>query len=356
MSRGKNILMKIRGWLSDKNVLNHLVFWAIMYLYYISSNWVYYADKLSLVEKFAWKMGVQIQLSYFIVYVLIPKVLNKGRKVLFAGSVLLSIYATFFVYTLVRYFIFDPRYPGVYKKFDLSEQLVDFNLYLNDLTWFIFPTIILVAIQYYKHQKEVVTLREQKKTTELNLLKNQLNPHFLFNTLNSLYVLSLKKSDRTPEVIGKLSAILDYMLYHCSDAFVPLTGEITLLNNYLALEDVRYGKRLKVDFDYTIGKNIKIAPLLMLTLVENAFKHGVKEEANQAALDIKLRATANEIVFELENTKPASTGASAKPSGAIGLQNIRKQLAILYPNKHTFEVKDSPKSFLVTLKLVPNAI
>ena len=147
-----------------------------------------------------------------------------------------------------------------------------------------FPTVILTIFNYYKEQKEVANLLEKKKTNELDALKNQLNPHFLFNTLNNLYVLALKKSDKTPEVIAKLSEILDYILYRCKNAFVPLKNEINLLHNYIALEKVRYNKRVDVTFNESIENNVQIAPLLLLTFLENAFKHGVSQEINKAKI------------------------------------------------------------------------
>ncbi|WP_187696463.1 sensor histidine kinase [Xanthovirga aplysinae] len=326
-----------------------------MYTYYVGSNWAFYENKMALFEKYFIKTNLQILLSYAIIYILIPHLLNKSRKIIFILSGLISIYIIYVLYTAYRFYIFDPKYPDIYRKFDLYERITDFNLYFNEITWFIFPTIILVALQYYNDQKEVLSLREQKKTTELNLLKNQLNPHFLFNTLNNLYTLALKKSDKTPEVIGKLSAILDYMLYHCNDKFVALSDEISLINNYIELEKIRYGRRLEITFDYKISKETKIAPLILLSFVENAFKHGVKEEINLAEIKINLYTNENEILFRLENSIPFHKQKNEfKNSNSIGLRNIKKQLNILYPNSHALEISERSNNYLVTLKMIPN--
>ncbi|MDY8135440.1 sensor histidine kinase [Aquimarina sp. 2201CG5-10] len=209
--------------------------------------------------------------------------------------------------------------------------------------------------EYYRHQKEVLTLKEQKKTSELEALKNQLNPHFLFNTLNNLYVLTLEKSDDAPEVIDKLSEILDYILYGCNEKFVPLTNEIKLLNNYIALEKLRYGKRLKINFEYEAGNGTNIAPLLLLTFLENAFKHGVSQETNKAFINIKLKVSNETIYFQIENTKPLlSSETNNQKRISIGLPNIKKQLNILYPNNYVLELNDNEQKFSANLNLITN--
>lgn len=348
---------KFHNIIGSKKFWIHVVFWSIMYFYYISTTWPFYENKIALLEKYVAKTGLQILLTYIGIQLLIPYLLNKNRNILFLLSALLSVYITYVVYTAYRFFYFDYKYPGVNRSFNFYERIFDFNFFFTDITWFIFPAFILIALQYYNDQKEVLNLREQKKITELNLLKNQLNPHFLFNTLNNLYTLALKKSDRTPEVIGKLSAILDYMLYHCNDEFVALSDEIRLINNYIELEKLRYGKRLDIDFEYKTSKGIKIAPLILLTFVENAFKHGVQEEVKVAAVKIWLHANKDEIQFEIENSiPPHQQGTIMKNLNSIGLQNINKQLEILYPNSHTLSIRKNNRFYKVSLKLVPNEL
>ncbi len=273
------------------------------------------------------------------------------------GSSLLSAYLAYLGYTLIRYYYFDPKYRAPYSVSELYDRLTNFSFYLNELTWFIFPGIVIMASRFYRDQQEMVLLREQKKTTELNLLRNQLNPHFLFNTLNNLYTLALKRSDQTPVVIAKLSAILDYMLYHCQEKYVPLADEIILINNYLELEQLRYGPRLHVNFEYKVAKGIRIAPLILLTFVENAFKHGVKEEIREAQLNILLQGTDDEIVFEVQNSKPMQL-QKVKPNNktAIGLGNIRQQLDLLYPQAYHLSIQDNATSYKVCLKLQANEL
>jgi len=184
------------------------------------------------------------------------------------------------------------------------------------------------------------------------LLKNQLNPHFLFNTLNNLYALALKKSDKTPEVIAKLSEILDYILYQCKDNYVSIYKEVELLENYIALEKVRYGGRVEVIFENQIHRNIYIAPLILLTFVENAFKHGVSQELNKALIELSIETTDTEIVFKLKNSKPKTTiENSTSDKKSIGMQNTEKQLDLLYPNAYQLDINDRILEYSLELKL-----
>ena len=343
--------------IKKRKIHYHLLFWIGMFGYYVSSDWGFTATKMALIEKFTIKVSLQIILSYVIVYFLMPQFLAKKRRVLFILSSLFAVYVVHILYTASRTFYLELKYPDFFKRNDFFECLVDFYLYFVNITWFIFPTIILVAFKYYERQKEVLILKEEKKITELNALKNQLNPHFLFNTLNNLYTLSLKKSDKAPAVIMKLSKILDYMLYHCKDDFVPLSAEVTLLNNYIALEKLRYGKRLNITFDYDIAEEAQIAPLLLLTFVENAFKHGVSQEIKVANIQMRLQARDDRIRFEIENSKSAHQAVrSDENRSAIGLENSRKQLDILYGQTASLNTEETEKMYSLTLELPIHAL
>ena len=205
--------------------------------------------------------------------------------------------------------------------------------------------------RFYKNQQKYLQLNEQKKTAELTALKHQLNPHFLFNTLNNIYALAIKKSDQTPEVIDKLSDILDYMLYRCNDTFVSLQKEIELIENYLSLEKVRYGKRVQISFEKEIQQDVKIAPLLLLTFIENAFKHGVSQELKEAFITIRIRTEKKQIIFFLENSK-SKTKVKKNTKYCIGLKNVKKQLDLLYLNNNFLDIENTKESYKVTLKLL----
>lgn len=253
-----------------------------------------------------------------------------------------------------------PSYPEEFSyrpPFILADRFTNWPAYIGSIPAYLFPTVILVIFNYYKKQKETANLLEQKRTSELNALKNQLNPHFLFNTLNNLYTLALKKSDKTPEVIAKLSEILDYILYQCHRKYVPLENEVALLHNYIDLEKVRYGNRVNVNFDKDITSDAKIAPLLLLTFLENAFKHGVSQEINTASIDISINGDTRNIEFKIENTKSGiSENNDTSDREAIGLKNIEKQLNLLYPNNYKLEVTNKRERYSVNLKITSNNV
>jgi len=326
-----------------------------MFLYLLSSYWFRENDKWYISEYIGFKVFLQFLLSVIIIQLLVPYLLSKKKIFLFIFGTLVSIYLMQTLYSIVRIHYFQVNYPQYYGKrppYILWERMTSVIAFINNITWLAFPSIILLAIKYYRDQKDIVALKEQKKTTELNLLKNQLNPHFLFNTLNNLYALALKKSDKTPEVIAKLSEILDYMLYQCKDNYVSINKEIELLENYIALEKVRYGNRVEVVFEKSIQNNVNIAPLILLTFVENAFKHGVSQELNKGLIELYISATEEEVVFKLKNSKPkTSVENGTRDKKSIGMQNSEKQLDLLYPNAYQLEVNDSISEYTLELKL-----
>jgi sensor histidine kinase YesM len=331
-----------------------------MFIYYVGSSWPQESDKFFLLERMLSKTMVQIILSYLFILVLIPNFLNKKNKILFSILSLAAVYGAYIIHTATSCYYLLPRYPEIYSyrpPLDFLERITNVYSFLGNITGLIFPTIILIVIAYYRKQQELLKLQEQKKTTELYLLRHQLNPHFLFNTLNNLYALAIKKSDKTPEVIEKLSDILDYILYQCEPKFVPIEKEVELLENYIALEKLRYSKRLAINFDYEVDEKLKIAPLLLLTFVENAFKHGVKQELKVAHIHIMLKTMKDIVTFKIRNTKPDTNITEAsKNKTSIGLKNIEKQLELLYPNHHTLEITETKDYFTVNLKLTAHVI
>jgi len=325
-------------------------------VYYTSSRWPFESNKTYLLEMSISTVLIHLGLAYIIIFVLIPLQLYKKKNTLFGLSCLFFIYMAYVVYETLRVYYFLPNYPEVFRfrpPLIFKERITNIFVFLNNISSLVFPAIILMVFEYYRHQKEVYKLKEQKKTSELEALKNQLNPHFLFNTLNNLYVLVLEKSDEAPEVIDRLSALLDYILFRCNEQFVPLVNEINLLNNYIALEKLRYGKRLNISFEHSDEQGLYIAPLLLLTFLENAFKHGVSQEIKEAKINIKLSVTNGDITFLIENTKPLSLSGKNIDQNreSLGLKNIKTQLHILYPKTHVLEINDDQRNFSVILNL-----
>jgi len=190
----------------------------------------------------------------------------------------------------------------------------------------------------------------EKKEAELNYLKSQTNPHFLFNTLNNIYSLARDKSDLAPESILRLSKILRFMLYETGGEYIAIDQEIKIISDYIALEKLRYDDSLRINFNYDI-EDMKQAmpPLLLMPLVENAFKHGVSETRNQPFVDIHLSINKRQLIFVVKNsTEDSSTEKNVKEN--IGLSNLRRQLELLY-KEYNLAVQQNVSVFTATLKI-----
>ena len=214
-------------------------------------------------------------------------------------------------------------------------------------------TIFKIITDWVRYLREKQELQTQTMQSELRFLKSQINPHFLFNTLNNLYALTLKKSDKAPEIVIKLSEMMRYMLYECNEKSVLLSKEVNYLKNYLDLERLRQGKNVEIRFDIkgNIG-DLQIAPLMFIPFLENSFKHGLNNHISKGFVDIRLNVEEKNIHFYIENSKPDSLPIQDhRRSGGIGLVNIHRRLNLLYPNQYQLEIDDNPNSYAVNLQI-----
>lgn len=214
-----------------------------------------------------------------------------------------------------------------------------------------FAASIKLAKVWYLKQQAYQQVEREKLNAELQLLKSQIHPHFLFNTLNNLYALTLRKADNSPAVVLKLSELLSYMLYDCNASEVLLEKEIGFMRNYIGLEQLRYGDRLdmsvQISGDY---QNKLIAPLLLVPFLENAFKHGTSEQLEQAWMHLDLSVQDNTLKFKLINSREV-TEHDEHYVGGIGLQNVRKRLQLLYPGRYDLRTVPEAETFMVMLTL-----
>lgn len=289
-----------------------------------------------------------------IVYVnilyLIPHFLKK--KKIFTYLVLLIALAIFI--TPIKLFAFHFRFTGdEVKQAGLIAQQHYF--YLANLFIAFGSTLVSIIMDWMQHQRERTVLENQNIQSELRFLKSQINPHFLFNTLNSIYALTLKKSDDAPEIVVKLSEMLRYMLYECNEKLVPLSKEVHYIQNYLSLEQLRHGGKISINFDVEGEVNGEtIAPLLFVPFLENSFKHGASKTIKDGYVNVVLKMKEKEqIQFVVENNKTDTipTANHSLKSGGIGLANLDRRLKILYPNKHKLTINNSPNVYKITLDL-----
>jgi hypothetical protein len=204
---------------------------------------------------------------------------------------------------------------------------------------------------WYVKQQENVVLRRENAIAELQLLKAQVHPHFLFNTLNNIYSFSLTKPPLAGDLIEKLSDILRYMILEGQRPFVPLTKELQLIQDYISLEKVRYGDRLDIAVNISGTCDGKfIAPLLMIPFVENSFKHGSSKMLKDPKVKLSITIERDQLTFDLCNNKPTNQDQQ-NGKGGIGLKNTEKRLQLLYPNKHLLKIDARDDTFSVKINI-----
>lgn len=209
--------------------------------------------------------------------------------------------------------------------------------------------IIRHVYNHIKLKQATQQLRIEKQQAELNYLKSQTNPHFLFNTLNNIYSLARDKSDLAPESILRLSKILRFMLYETGGEYIAIEQEIKIIGDYIELEKLRYDESLRINFNYSIeDQKQALPPLLLIPLVENAFKHGVSETRGMPFIDIHLSVSKRQLLFVVKNSSESTHGENVKEN--IGLSNLRRQLELLY-RQHDLSVLQSGSVFTATLKI-----
>lgn len=342
--------------LDYKRITLHCFYWIFFLLLYFSNK----SDEEESYEFlfiYSWKILAQATFGYGLIYWIIPNTLNKKKYLLFLVSALGWLYFVFALLMTFKFYYLEPKFPAFFEdwlghKMTVPERLTSGKLILREFSFITYPVIILGFISFNRKQQRLLKLEEEKKSMELKVLKNQLNPHFLFNTLNNLYTLTLKKDDKAPEVIAKLSEILDFVLYRCNEDYLSIEKEIALIENYIALEKLRYNEnRLDILFTKNIKENAKISPLIILTFIENAFKHGVVNETEKAIIRLNLESNKQQIIFSIENTKPKNEFSRISDKSKIGLINVQKQLDLLYPKKHQLEIEETQTNYTVKLYL-----
>lgn len=343
-------LSKYNGW-SAERVLRHVAYWCFWLLLYSTVNsekvpmfWEWIKAELII-------MLVKLPYTYTMMYVLVPKFLIRQR------------YLAFFCWAMVITLLGGEGIALVYD-FYVGPVLFGKDFYF-DFAGFFYKTIDLVYIStfpviYKLHQffvlqeKRNQRIIEQKLQAELELLKNQLQPHFLFNTLNNLYGLVLTSDKNAGRAVLHLSSMMSYMLYECNAKSIALQKEVAHLKNYIELEKIRYGDRLQVSFES--GGDIsetQIEPLLLSGFVENAFKHGPGNNLQPSWIRINLWVKDGELDYLVENSVHApETRSEATPQeSGIGLDNIKKRLSLIYPGRHHLKIEENADTFLIHLKL-----
>ena len=334
-----------------KPAVYHSLFWAMLLVTFSLGEMYISGNRLSFVYALSnnvVKLLILGSAVYYNIYVLIPKYLAKKNGWYYFLFLILLV----LIVTPIESFLLFTKSEGVPEV--RAELLTNMDLSFV-LNFFVVgtSTLVKITLDWLKNQRETQELQTKNMQSELRFLKSQINPHFLFNTLNNLYALTLKKSDKAPDIVLKLSEMMRYMLYECNELLVPLNKEVHYVKNYLELEKLRQGQNVNIDFIVEgIISDQKIAPLMFMSFIENCFKHGLGNHISPGFVRITLKVSGNEVDTLIENSKPERM---PKPlharSGGIGLVNVKRRLDLLYPNRYSLKIDDAPNSYSVNLKI-----
>jgi hypothetical protein len=327
-------------------------------------------------KKRVFSLFLMVFFFYLNYFIFIPKFLAKKKFLNYALIIVASLILVFFSNMVYNRFFESPFGNGM--RYGMQHEFQNENLRGQGKQWgkkqprqmrmrsmrekyekealtsavfiaLLLSTSIKVTQEWYRNEKEKQEMEKEKLASELSFLKSQVNPHFLFNTLNGIYSLANQKSDKTGGAIVKLSELMRHMLYESEKEMVDLEKEIAYLENYIELQKLRLPKDSHVSFSVegdTIGKTIE--PMLMIPFVENAFKHGV--DADGANIDVSIKVTNEELKLKVKNM--ISKSQRKDESSGIGLVNIKKQLKNRYPGKHRLDIADNGETFSVDLRLL----
>lgn len=332
-------------------ILWHVVFWIVIYLAYVISYGGYADTFASEFITNAVLLPVRMLFTYLLLYMLLPMLMKKQ-------------YEKFFIFMAIHAFLYGLTLWVVFREY----LYLTGDTEIHNYPIFKFPKIFVQIISnigvpflagmlkvfkwWYIDQQYKVQMENEKLESELKFLKAQINPHFLFNTLNNLYALTLQNSQKASDVVIKLSGLLDYMLYHAKEKSVTLDKELTIIENYIELEKIRYGERLDLIYDIKGDtKNIQVAPLILIPFVENAFKHGASNDRTNPVIKIFVEVLESCVQLKVSNSIPKHSQVNPENGNGIGLKNIQRQLQLMYPKAHELDIDITEGIYTVELKL-----
>lgn len=303
---------------------------------------------------------------YFNTYVLVPKLLINKKWGWYILSIAACLGAFLFLPKEIANFLVEPEYikqnnefirnpafkgiPKLTRAPRRARPIADpYNTVLFLLV-FAFGTCISVTQRWLKTEQNRKETENEKLNTELSFLKSQVNPHFFFNTLNNIYSLAVVRSEKTAPAVMKLSSIMRYILTETQRDLVPLRNEVDFIHNFIELQQVRLTDKVTLNFS-TSGdiETLLIAPLIFIPFVENAFKYGVSTKET-STIDITINTTGNKILFYASNNIVASESHLMENTG-IGINNVKRRLELMYPDRHTLTTIAENKTYAVKLEI-----
>lgn len=347
----------------QKRFVKHVFFWLAYHSFEVYTDFLWMLNQYNLSVWEAFKMSfiaetvtllvIKLPMIYTMFYFLSKYTVEKPNrwKLVFSLSTVLVLFSILSQLIIVYVFL-----PTIYKEVDVTETLA-FQGIINSFMDKIFIASLAIALKQMSNsqrlrEREILLVKEKLKT-ELNLLKSQINPHFLFNTLNNIYSLARKKSDKTPEVVLKLSKLLRFVMYETKNQYIPIEKELDFLKDYIELHKIRYDDRLRIDFKYEVDDlNAQIMPHILTPFVENAFKHGASQSTMLSYIFIDLKLVKNELSFKVENSFEPSSNSNNNINSAesTGLKNLSRQLELMY-SSFSLQTKKENNKYIAELSL-----
>lgn len=348
-----------------KYKLYHIPFWAL----YHYAWWSFYSGDpvetatalISSASSFKYLFYVVFQAIgvYFCLYYLIPKFLKSGKYSLFLGSTFLTIIIVA-TCTLGGYYV-NAHLVGadVYELYNMSPRspfsFFKFNSLPSTISAFTLAISIKMAKSWIETNQRSQQLEKEKLETELKFLRSQFNPHFLFNTINSVFFLIDNNPVMASETLAKFSNLLRYQLYECNATSIPLNREIEYLESFVELEEIRLNKNFDINIDFPKQNNgdLMISPFILMPFVENAFKHVSHHHDKTNWIKIEISVSAKLLTFKVSNSTSDVFKSVKSPEeySGIGLQNVTRRLELLYPQKYQLTIEELPKSYSTKLQL-----
>jgi two-component system, LytTR family, sensor kinase len=337
-------LVKTADHLARNRILQHILFWALSFLVLLNILKVSAEIRpIDLIYTAIFHIPI-VLVTYLNLQILLPHFLAKRQFILYGSLAAVTITGGWFFYSFLFGNWIDFILPGYY--FIAYYDFWDIALYLA--IYLAATSLIKLARGWFRLQE----MEKEKTLTELKALKSQVNPHFLFNSLNNIYGLSRKSSPILPDVILKLSGLLRYIIYETDTEMISLQKEIEILNDYIALQRLRSLADEKIEFTI-LGEpgEYKIAPLVFFPFIENSFKHGIKGGAKETFIKIKIEIAGAVLNFEIENSKGKSIEPCIPEYKGIGIENVKKRLQLIYPNSHLLTISETESIFKVLLQV-----
>lgn len=340
----------------NRILLLHVSFWGLYFsFFYYQVSSPKHGEEISFFKAFIdsfVQVGFVMLAAYTNYFFFLPRFLKDKNwlNYLVQFSVFFIVLMICFIWT--KRYVIQLFYAQFMRMGYFSSQMFVVQVTMGTLFIVIFIGMLRFAEDWFELEAKKKEVENEKLMAELRFLKAQINPHFLFNTLNNLYYLAFTQSPNTTEVIAKLSQMMRYMIYDSNHPKVLLSKELEYMENYISLEKLRLNDQIPIEFEVKGHTNeVLIVPLILITFLENAFKHGVSNNVSNAYVKVNLTLDHKNCIYSVENSKlPPNTSTLPEKSG-IGLQNLQRRLELSYPDKYELEIRDQPLYYAVTLKL-----